>query len=194
MKNFKILKRVTFIIIGVILLLISTNGFVIAQKQANDDRQGIHVVPGGPGYVAISSTAMRLCYGWGEWASMGFELFNPSLSTVGYYCAPVVIPQGAWVTKFIVYYYDASSSSLQGMLVRQPFAGNTFTYMAHVISSTSSGYGYEEDESIVSPQVDMAENAYLLMIHIPANQGDLLRLVGVRIDYSFSTYAPLINK
>ena len=150
-------------------------------------------VPGGPGFYAQSSLHFRPYLPLYEYDYAGTDLYNPGTGT-GYYEAPLALPNGATITKLVVYYWDNSATlDLTGQLYRVAFDGTGAAPMAVVSSSGYSAvYSYAETASIVNPVVDQQSYSYLLELTLPPSLD--LRLVGMRIDYAYAVSLPIMMK
>jgi len=191
-----------FIVVAMVLVFVATTSFAFAQeggeRGSGEVERGGSIVPGGPGFVSIAGVTFTPVNDYTTFFSdPGFELYNPSTTDYGIYIAPVSLPQGATVTKFVIYYYDDVSEPdhVQGYLSRKPLAGGGFDYLGGAISDdVTSGYSNRRDETISFEVIDLQSYAYFVHVYIPDGQGDSLRLVGVRIDYDYPGYLPLVNK
>jgi len=105
----------------------------------------------------------------------------------------VSLPHGATVTKFIVYYMDNSTSSLNAILKRYPMDSASIIDIASVISSgAEAGWRYGEDAIITQPAVDLQSYSYGVEVILPPTNS--VRLIGFRIDYQFGAFAPAVMK
>ncbi len=152
-------------------------------------------VPGGPGYFMQPASAFRPDSSSTNFTvlSNGASLKNTSPSTEPFY-APVSLPHGATINKFILYYIDNDAvSGIGGFLVRTPLPGSFAVPFAQVNSNSnvqSSAPNYIETTDINLPVVDNQKYAYFVSIFLPAN----LSVNGFRIDYAFPISLPLIMK
>jgi hypothetical protein len=123
---------------------------------------------------------------------VGWSLYN-SGSSSAFYEAPLPLPNGASITKFVVYYYDNDASNLSATLHRAAFDKLFGTTMANV---TSSGTGdfvrYGEDISIDVPIIDQQSYYYWVEVSLPPTS--FVQLVGVRVDYGYPNNLPLVQK
>jgi hypothetical protein len=154
-------------------------------------------VPGGPGYFMQPASAFRPDSSSSNFtvSSNGASLKNSSPSTEPFY-APVSLPHGATINKFILYYIDNDAvSGIGGFLVRTPLPGNFAVPFAQVNSNSnvqSSAPDYIETTDINLPVVDNQKYAYFVLVNLPASAN--LSVNGFRIDYNFPTNLPLIMK
>lgn len=191
-----------FILAAMVLVLVSTTSFAFAQeggeRGSGEVERGGSIVPGGPGFVSIAGVTFTPVNDYTTFYSDAvFELYNPSTTDHGIYFAPVSLPQGATVTKFVIYFYDdvTGPDTIFGYLSRKPLAGGGFDYLAGAISDdVTSGYSNRRDETINYEVIDLQSYAYFVHVYIPESHGINLRLVGVRIDYEYPGYLPLVNK
>jgi hypothetical protein len=151
-------------------------------------------VPGGPGFYAQSAFLFMRWdqdYQYAYDRGNGAELYNPGPGTA-IYEAPLSLPHGATITKFVAYYYDASASDISFTLFRIPLDGQLANALADVYSTGQSGYGFGETTSINLPLVDLQSYSYVVQVSLPAD--DTLRVTGIRIDYTYSAKLPAVLK
>lgn len=204
MKN---ISKPLVLVLAIVLILVSTGLPVGAQSQPEGgttnpgdgqvlEGSGINaVVPGGPGSVMIHPTAFIPISSTGEWSfGSGGYLYNPG-SLLSYYEAAVNLPSGASITKFVLYYYDDSTSDLWAVLAKYDVDTNQTSVLANVDSTGASADNRTIEYSLVPPPVvDNQSNAYWLEVSLPGNEGSNLEIRGIRIDYSYPVSLPLINK
>ena len=184
-------------IITLVLLGLNASTNVLASGQARPDPQIIlpPAVPGGPGFVSINggtftptlSTSM-------SWGVLDGEIYNTDKIFDAGFVAPVMLPQGAKVLKLVAYYSDTTTLDLEVGLYRKPLGAQQT--MAFVKSTGTGGYGYGVDDSINFATVDNQQFSYFAKALIPAWTVDKfdLSLVGIRVDYSYPEYLPLVSK
>lgn len=150
-------------------------------------------VPGGPGFYAQSPLLFRPYSPTYEYAYLGAQLSNPGTAT-GWYEGALSVPNGATVTRLLVYYYDNHATLyLKGTLMRVGLDVGDVTPMAEASSpGGSAGYGYAETVSIAAPVIDQQSYAYVVEVQLPPTSE--VRLVGVRIDYAYAVSLPLVTK
>jgi hypothetical protein len=100
--------------------------------------------------------------------------------------AAVHLPQGATVTRFEAFFYDASSSDMTVTLYGQYLTGCGFFGLAEVTSSGTAGYYSLADTSIGWPTINNAANAYHVKAFSSAWDGSYLRIKGAVITYTIS--------
>ena len=61
-------------------------------------------------------------------------------------------------------------------------------------NSKEDSYRNLADTSIIEPVIDQQSYSYVIEVGMPAGSFNTLRLAGVRIDYSYDSYQPLIEK
>lgn len=205
MNRKELSKAIIMMVFIGVLILLAINSEAIAQDVGDDPiRHGetetgeetITVeVAGGPGFISIHPAGLHVRTASSTWAYSGeFELYSTSSSGI-YASAPVYLPDGAVVNKFTFYYYDGTASYYTGAyLTRTMLSGQIGNDMATVYSSGSAGYGYGSDTTIVNPTIDNQNYAYFVDIFIPGGNGTNLRVTGLRIDYGYSTFMPMIMK
>jgi hypothetical protein len=150
-------------------------------------------VPGGPGFYAQSALLFRPYSSSDVYAYLSAQLWNPGAATAWYEGA-LSLPNGATVTRFVVYYYDNHAThNLEATLIRAGLAGGDVSPMAKASSPIgSAGYGYAETVSITHAVIDQQSYAYVAEVKLPASNE--VRLVGVRIDYAYTISLPLVTK
>ena len=151
-------------------------------------------VPGGPGYFMQPASAFR------PDNPSNFDLnaaYLTNLSSIAKtFYAPVSLPQGATINKFILYYFDnAALLSVEGALGRIAFPGVSFVELAHVNSNSridSPASNYVETTNINNPVIDNQSYAYYVRVKLPATVN--VNVNGFRIDYNFPINLPVIMK
>lgn len=206
------LRTVVIVSITLVAIFISTNAYVIAQDDGigersvmqgklNPDTALADPVPGGPGFLSISATTFApSMLGPVPFYSFGYnhELYTNTIG-ISSPAAPIFIPNGVYITRFIIYFYTDFNSEvvLTANLIQKTLSGYPEQNMASVSSISyvdPYGYGYGIDQSIDYALIDQQNCAYLVEVFFPSNLGEGLRLVGVRIDYSNPSYLPVIMK
>lgn len=149
-------------------------------------------VPGGPGYLIQSASAFRPQSSSTQFLISASYLMNFSLPSASFY-APVSLPQGATINKFILYYQG--NETVEGRLSRFALPGNAAVELANVNSNSNANSlapNYVETTNIINPVVDNQSYAYFVQVILPVS--DNLVVNGFRIDYNFPTSLPLIMK
>ncbi len=152
------------------------------------------LIPGGPGF--FSGTAFLFTpypSGTTPIAFAGRAVYNPD-TVYHYYEAPVSLPHGAVITKFVIWVLDNDGTYNMWAAVAKMGQDDSFVQQVSYIESTgaSSAFRSFEDITMVSPGVDLQSYAYWVEIGLPASTN--VRLNAFRIDYDFPTYAPVIQK
>ncbi len=206
--NIKVrLSSVLLIVAAFVLLFVSFNSLASAKSgtEGLEDRQlQSHpegtinaVVPGGPGFVSVAGPVFTPRSNWFKSdSSWGYLCDTGETTFDGQYVAPIPLPHGATVTKFVVYYFDASDGkNLDAQLIRRPSDTKDLNTMARVVSSSNSyDYTYGSDDSIEFASVDNQSNSYFAEVKLPAEVGYNVCLIGVRVDYTFPGYLPCVTK
>jgi hypothetical protein len=150
-------------------------------------------VPGGPGFVSLSVFGFTPYLQTNSFAYSNHILWNTG-ATGAYFECPLSLPQGATITKLGVYYYDFDpATSLDVELLRGPldtYSGNPFAEVISVDAGTSIGHA--ETTSIDMPVIDNQVNAYWVQVYLPPTHN--VALNGVRVDYSYPSMLPMIQK
>jgi len=131
---------------------------------------------GGEGFVPGSNVDYVNTYGnGGAYIASG----------TGALVAPVHLPQGAVVTAFKVFFYDASSSDMSVEWARQNMAGGGYAFLAEVTSTGISGYGNKTTTSISGNPIDNTNYSYHVYAYSSAWDSNL-RIKGALITYTIS--------
>ena len=149
-------------------------------------------VPGGPGYVMVSSFSMTPKSYTTAYEFQGSTLYGSN----DYFNFPVNVPHGATITKLVVYFLDLDAS--RNMLVNFYRDNNdnfTRTLIGQAASFGSAGLIYATDTSIDFPIVDLNNNNYSLELHFPDTPFGSYEMgfLSARVDYSYPAYLPTIN-
>lgn len=148
-------------------------------------------VPGGPGFIMVSPFEFKPYSTSYEWGFLGKSVYNPGLS-YSHMVAGLNLPDGATITKLTLFYKDNVASDLTLYLFRGSM-DNTEYQMAHVLSEDwDTTYRFVSTTSISDPVVNNQVFSYFLYVYFPGNVGQNVLLTNVRIDYGYTTVAPLI--
>ena len=160
-------------------------------------------VPGGPGYYSITSGEMvPTDYTIEYQAAQGWisTTLESTLRDSTLYAAGLHLPQGARVTKLVVYGYD--DDPVDNFWYR--IAGITLdggaVLMQDVTDITYSGtdVGAFVGEVAANDGEDLVDNSvynYAVVAHLPvASEGYQLKIMGFRVDYEFAAYVPVAMK
>lgn len=151
-------------------------------------------VPGGPGFYSQTSLAFQ------PWPSQatpfsysGRTLLNPDSSSHAYEAA-VSLPQGATITKFVVWYSDNNASAdMWAVIARMALDDSSVAQIARIDSSGAvPSVRYLEDTTIETPTIDMQSYTYWVEAYLPPNSA--AGVVSFRIDYRYASSLPLIMK
>ena len=148
-------------------------------------------VPGGPGFYSLHAAAFRPFGATMSWAFFDDELYNPG-GTDSDFQAEVSLPNGATMTKFVVYYYDdCGGRDMTVDLARSATSSDVVEWLASVTTSGAvSGYRYGES-TIGYPVIDQQSYAYRVRVLIPQGCDVYLTLESVRIDYGYGVSLPI---
>ena len=199
-RNRRLLLALTLIILLLAASSVPTWRSLAASPREGERPQGnagvlAAAVPGGPGFVTQSAHLFKPATDNSEWNYVGGdELYNPSDSSAAAFAAPLSLPHGATVTKLVVWYHDMVEANLTVTLERVLLDNGTNVTMASVASSGDPGYSYGEDTSIDYAEIDLQSYAYYAYLTMPADCSYDLTLVGIRIDYEYPGYLPLVLK
>lgn len=152
-------------------------------------------VPGGPGFVMVHPTAFIPMHSYWEYSiGIGGSLYNPGAGT-SYYEAAVNLPNGAKITKVVVYYYDNSTQNMWVILAGINMDDSSLPILAFLETSGAAANNRVMESTSISPDIiDNQSYAYWLEVGIPGNQSSSLSIRGIRIDYLYPVNLPLINK
>jgi len=152
-------------------------------------------VPGGPGFYSQHAVAFQPYEPTMSWAFWDGELYNPG-GTDSEFNAPLSLPNGATITKLVVYYYDfCGSRDLTVRLLRDASGSNSGDNMAELNSSGApGGYAYGEDSTINYPVIDQQSYSYRVAAILPQGCSNNLSLESIRVDYGYQTGLPLAAK
>jgi hypothetical protein len=113
-----------------------------------------------------------------------------------YFVAPVHLPNGATITKYVLYYFDYDSRSgyeVTGSLLYHALNGQFYDTSAKL---TSSGYygavNFLETTTFSMAAADNTARDYEFMAYLPPSQD--VRLIGMRLDFTYSTTLPAVSK
>ena len=160
-------------------------------------------VPGGPGYYSITCGEMvptddTIGYQTAQgWISTTVE---SSLRDTTLYAAGLHLPQGARITKLVVYGYDDDPSEDFWYRAAGVTLDGDAVLVQNVTDATYSDtdVGAFVDYAEANEGEDLVDNSvyqYLVIAHLPAaSEGKELKIMGFRVDYSFDTYVPLTMK
>lgn len=208
MSRKNVAKTIIIMVVIGALILLAINSNAIAQEggeeptghgetEADEETRTVVTVPGGPGFVSVIPHAFRPKYDGDEWVYLNnFELYNPAAVDL-WEVAPINLPHGAVVNKFVLYYFDdTTTGKLTAWLYRHPLNGaaaGSPTVLAIVDSITvTGGYADLSDTSIGNATIDNANYTYFIQVKLPGNFSSHLRLTGIRIDYGYPSYLPSI--
>ena len=155
--------------------------------------QSTAAVPGGPGYTMQPASAFRPRY-----SSTEYQLVGPRLYTISgsfYYDAPLDLPNGADVTRLVIYYTDNDAAEdFSAEIWRVPMPGRSGEKVSDTVSSSgaSADASFVETTSILLPTVDLEGYAYYIRLTLPAS-GDL-EVNGFRVDYTYDSMLPLVTR
>jgi len=206
-------RRLSLAVLLAVMLLAAASAVTwrsVAAQPGNGPRAGLErpgnpageaaplpdePVPGGPGFAMHSSVAFRPSSPATDWAYGSRQLYNPGAAPGTYYSSPS-LPNGATITKIVVYYYDnCPGADLIVDLLACGQAGEICDGMAAAGSwDAVGGYGYGEDSTVSLPLVDQQSCAYIVQVQLPEGCGSNLRFVSVRIDYVFEASLPLVAR
>jgi len=195
------------VLVMVLILLVSTGTFALAQEGGGEETMVIPgssgspsvqqaPVPGGPGFLMIPAAAFTPAFPDTIYTNH-VVLESQAGSSNIIYMAPVNLPQGATVTKFVLYFNDTDlTQSVLADLFRHPVPGGETFMMASVSTLVDllGSWTYRADTTIDNgPLVDNQANMYYIRIQLPTSSYDLM-VSGVRIDYDYPVMLPSVTR
>lgn len=190
-------KRLVFVIAVILTATLVSGSRVTAHEAAGASGEAnsvetVQAVEGGPGYVSISGAAFAPENNNVNYSRGSASVYSMDGGEAVFY-APVTIPDGATINQLVLYYYDTSTTlDVSVDFYKYDFSMNSIDYLVFASSSGSSGYSTAVQS--LNYEVSNERYAYILKAEFPASAGSDVKLLGVRIDYGFPTYVPLINK
>jgi hypothetical protein len=171
----------------------SGQGATVGEVQANPMQAT--PVPGGPGYVSLSSVAFTPNNSETLFKIIGQILYNQVGGYTSAFYAPISLPNGTTITKFVVFYKDDGTDNLTAWLRKGSFDSIAADIIAQAQSmEDDSNIHYAEDSTIDSPLVDQQSYSYYIQVLLPATLTDVIGLIAVRVDYTYPSQLPLIQK
>lgn len=148
-------------------------------------------VPGGPTFLMISSYQFKARSYDAGWSYDGLGLYNLSNGPRSYDAA-LTLSNKVTITKLVVYFYDNSTSDLTVSLWRgDPATGISSTMATVATSDAQDLYRNLSNTSISDATVDQQSYSYIITVDFPGEDSSL-RLVAVRVDYSYGVVLPLV--
>lgn len=146
----------------------------------------------GNGYLSVPAAAFVPKDPTHEYYNDGYRLINPATGVGPDFVAPVHLPNGATVTKVVVYFYDDSSdgSDYVWVWLGRNEHDNDFSTMAYVFS-TDVGDGSNHDDTIDYATIDNSQYSYFLELDLHSTA---VVAYGVIIEYTYSASLPLVSR
>ncbi len=113
------------------------------------------------------------------WSNTGTRL---SSTTMGSYIAPVYLPQGARVTRLVVWGEDSLTSTYYVNLYRGQPLTTTVTSMANVAGPNTPGIRKQVDDTIANPAINNGSYEYFLWVFLTSPD---VHLDAVKIVYYY---------
>ena len=146
---------------------------------------------GSLGILSIAAADFRPAVATNSFENHGrFLIHLDSTATYGYYYAPLLLPQGATITRFSLVFRDNSTSNLTAKLYRDDDMGMN-TQMASLDSSgtfLAPSYGSKIATNILQPTIDNSQYAYFVSLEMPesnADPGPLVWFSGISIEFQY---------
>lgn len=162
------------------------------QKLALGEKASPDASTGSLGVLSISAADFRPSVASNSYQNYGrFLIHYDSAATDGYYYAPLLLPQGATVTRFTLVFRDNSTSDMTASLYRDDSFGMAST-MAELVSSGSypaPWYSSKIGTNIQYAVIDNAAYAYYVSLRmpksIPGPSGPLVWFAGISIQFQY---------
>jgi hypothetical protein len=110
-----------------------------------------------------------------------FLQYTPTTG-IGYFHAPIQLPQGVEITKILVYWYDDGPNDIEFQLTMSSM-GTSWT-MSTLYTSGNAGFGQTSSSDIMGSQIDNNQLAYTLVVHLPPSTENYL-FYGAFIEYAY---------
>ena len=152
------------------------------------------VVPGGPGFYSANGLAFQPYPNQAvPYTFSGRSIANPDTTSHAYE-AQVSLPHGATITKFVVWVNDNNASSDLWVTLARMGQDDSLVEQIAYITTTGATPANQHlvDTTITAPNIDLQNYVYWIETFLPPNYTG--RLVSFRIDYTYPTYAPLIER
>lgn len=153
-------------------------------------------IPDGPGFISVSSYAFRAGAETADPSYLNGFMFVGDAGAAGNetFFAPVYLPHGASITKLLFFYSDLEVDfDLTFALDKIELSGMWPIEVAGATSSGTTDQGLAI-ATVTEPVVNNQLNAYVLRVVIPAGFHSDMGLFNVRIDYSYPTFLPTVQK
>lgn len=197
------LKSFLVLCISILLSTVMVGSTVTAQEVVQDNSiltaspeqniQGGSPVPGGPGFISVSTFAFKPYSSLYDLSYNNLKMFNGG-TNAGTYIAPVNLPHGATINKVVLFYQDnRQAENLALFVYRGNLFDGSFDVVAGAFPNASSGFGYIEG-TIFYPLVNNQLYSYTLAVNIPGGCGLDLALINIRIDYDYPVFLPTVQK
>ncbi len=191
----------SLLLAGFLVLALGSEWGVIPVSAAPKTMPLQQAVPGGPSYLMIPAIAFQpekptdaYTIFWGE---LSVPQSSPNAFT--YFYAPVNLPQGAHLTGLTMYYRDSNADAYTlGVDFYRKLLPSSSSGELVGLSIYSNLTGLSQYQSDTTPEptravIDNSQYAYWLSLYIYASPV-YLQLQAVRVDYTFGTNFPLINR
>lgn len=130
--------------------------------------------------------------------SIDAQIVTQTGSPSSYYIAPVNLPQETSVAKLVFYFYDNDMAKSTYITLERFDLGNLATNIMAAVQSPLSpavGNSFSESTTITDGLIDnQAYSYYIKLVLPPPTQGSVLIANAVRIDYSYPSYLPAVQR
>jgi hypothetical protein len=191
-----VVKSLVFVVAVILTAALISGSGVAAQEGVGESGElepvtTYGVVEGGPGFISIGGHNFVPESNNVEYSRGLTSVYSMDVVDTVFY-APVNLSNGATINQLVLYYFDNSDSDFSVTLYGYDFSQQFVEVIKLVSSSGSDGMGFVSQS--LSAEVSNQFNTYFLKAEFPANAGDQLKLISLRIDYGYSSYLSLINK
>lgn len=190
------IRTLLMALIVMVLLFATANTYVEARINKAEKAMALNtiVVDGGPGFVMVSPMQFRPFRPIDTWAySANYNLISDSPNQ-RMFVAGLTLPHGATITRAIAYYRDWVPANMGYALYRCPLNDSCETMGWGSTSENMDLYTYKFFDPFTPFEVDNQSYTYMLFVVFNTGSGSDIQLSGVRIDYEYTVYTPMITK
>ena len=197
-------RSITLPVVLALAFIISQSAGAVVLAQDGSAGQGIGgqgmgqtaitpsvVVPGGPGFYAVSAFEF-MPFTPSQLPAYSLQaIYNPGVSS-SLFEAPVTLPQGVTVTKVVMYFEDNDATNLSATLFACPFDAAGCSSMVSV-SSSGAVVGIQNVVSVsvvINPVINPQAYNYVVQLDLPPTAA--VKLYGFRIDFASTLSLPIL--
>lgn len=123
--------------------------------------------------VAIASSEFITGTDTNDWIMTEQFLRNNTVLTAQLFYAPVILPDGATVSKLTLYGYRNDELATMSLILGKTDGAGAYSEMAQVDATWTDGYNSGYDDTINFPLVDNANYVYMLRLTLEPNDDAL---------------------